>query len=149
MVNREFSLIEDGKEYYKGKLPVNCCRFYGRIYKDIQAPSGRAPAKFTITVSNGKKKDSDEWLPSTFVNCLAWGDLGQQIADRYHDGDNIELIAKYQTNSYNGRKYSEFVVRDVVGIKDAEPDNPYPNGNEPVKDSGNSEKVPTEDDLPF
>lgn len=149
MVNREFSLIEDGKEYYKGKLPVNCCRFYGRIYKDIQAPSGRAPAKFTITVSNGKKKDSDEWLPSTFVNCLAWGDLGQQIADRYHDGDNIELIAKYQTNSYNGRKYSEFVVRDVVGIKDAEPDNPYPDGNEPVKDSENPEKVPTEDDLPF
>lgn len=60
---REIALFEDGKEYYRGKLGVNECVLRGRIFKDIQRPSGRGPTKFTMTLSNGKKKDTDECFP--------------------------------------------------------------------------------------
>ena len=154
MVTREIALFEDGKEYYRGKLGVNECYFRGRIFKDIQRSNGRGPTKFTITVSNGKKKGSDEWLPSTFANCLAWQDLGQQIADRYADKDEIELIAKYQPHSYNKVTYPEFVVREVIGMKDAANSNPYPSGEKAAPETkadknGDFEEAPSNEDLPF
>lgn len=150
MTNREIALFEDGKEYYRGKLAVNECYFRGRVFKDVQRPTGRGPTKFTITVSNGKKKDSDEWLADTFVNCLAWGDLGEQIADRYVGKDYIELIAKYQPHSYNKVTYPEFVVREVVCMKSGSAaENPYPSGDQPAKDSGDFEEIQDDSDLPF
>lgn len=154
MSEREIKLFENGVEYYHGKLAVNECYFRGRIFKDVQRATGRGPTKFTVSVSNGKKKGSDEWLASTFVNCLAWQELGEQIADRYADKDEIEVIAKYQPHSYNKVTYPEFVVREVIGMKDAEPENPYPAGDKPAKKNeadkpGNFEEVPSNDDLPF
>ncbi len=151
MATREIALFEDGKEYYRGKLGVNECVLRGRIFKDIQRPSGRGPTKFTITVSNGKKKDSEEWLPETFVNCLAWGDLGEQIADRYTGKDSIELIAKYQPHSYNKVTYPEFVVREVIRMKDADAENPYPSGDKPANGSDGLNEIPIDEDdpLPF
>ena len=148
---REIALFEDGKEYYRGKLGVNECVLRGRIFKDIQRATGRGPTKFTMTLSNGKKKDSDEWLPSTFVNCLAWQELGQQIADRYADKDEIELIARYSPHSYNKVTYPEFVVREIICMKAAESDNPYPSGDEPAKDSDDLNEIPIDEDdpLPF
>jgi len=149
MANREIVLFEDGQEYYRGKLGVNECIFRGRIFKDVQRSSGRGPTKFTISVSNGKKKDSDEWNASTFVNCLAWQELGEQIADRYSENDAIEIIGRYTPHSYNKVTYPEFVVREVVGMKDGESDNPYPSGDKPAKGKDNFEEVPEDSDLPF
>ena len=146
---REIALYEDGKEYYRGKLGVNECVLRGRIFKDIQRPSGRGPTKFTMTLSNGKKKDSDEWLPSTFANCLAWQELGEQIADQYADKDEIEVIAKYQPHSYNKTTYPEFVVREVIGMKDGADSNPYPAGDKPAKGKDDFEELPEDPDLPF
>ena len=153
MADREIVLSENGVEYYRGKLAVNECYFRGRVFKDVQRSSGRGPTKFTISVSNGKKKDSDEWLASTFVNCLAWQELGDQIADRYADKDEIEVIAKYQPHTYYGKTYPEFVVREVIRVKEAGTENPYPAGDKPVPStdgkSGDFEEIPTDDDLPF
>lgn len=150
MADREIVLSENGVEYYRGKLAVNECYFRGRVFKDVQRATGRGPTKFTITVSNGKKKDSDEWLPSTFCNCLAWQEIGEQIADRYADKDEIELIAKYQPHSYNKVAYPEFVVREVIRMKpESAAENPYPSGEKPAQDSGDFEEIPSEDDLPF
>lgn len=115
--DREIALFENGVEYYRGKLSVNECHFRGRIFKDVHPATGKGPTKFTITVSNGKKKDSDAWLPNTFVNCIAWGELGEKVAGRYADKDEIELIGKYQPHSYNKVTYPEFVVRDVIRMK--------------------------------
>ncbi len=153
MANREIVLFEDGQEYYRGKLAVNECYFRGRIFKEVQHANGRGPTKFTITVSNGKKKGSDEWLASTFVNCLAWQELGEQIADRYSENDAIEIIGRYTPHSYNKVTYPEFVVREVIGMKDGADSNPYPAGDKPVPStdgkSGDFEEIPTDDDLPF
>ena len=149
MATREIALFEDGQEYYRGKLAVNECYFRGRIFKEVQKPSGRGPTKFTITVSNGKKKGSDEWLASTFINCLAWQELGEQIADRYSENDNIEIIGRYTPHSYNKSTYPEFTVREVIRMKDGESDNPYPSGDEPTKGNGDFEEIPDGDDLPF
>lgn len=150
--SREIVLYENGVEYYRGKLGVNECVFRGRVFKDVIAPTGRAPAKFTVMTSNGKKKDSDEWLPSTFINCIAWGELGQQIADRYVDRDEIEIVGKYAPNNYNNTTYPQFVVRDVPRMKPEEettasteqPAPTYASG-----DTGDFEEVDTNDDLPF
>jgi hypothetical protein len=154
MVERKITLSENGTEYYTGNLSVNECYFRGRIFKDVKAPEGKAPAKFTIQVSNGKKKDSEEWNAPTFVNCLAWNDLGKQIADRYVDKDEIEVIAKYMPHSYNGTIYPEFLVREVIRMKpEQEPENPYPNATEQQtndsNDAGTFEEIPSDDDLPF
>ena len=150
MADREIALFDDGKEYYHGKLGVNECYFRGRVFKDVQRSSGRGPTKFTISVSNGKKKDSDEWNASTFVNCLAWQELGDQIADRYADKDEIEVIAKYQPHTYNGKTYPEFVVREVVRMKpESTAQNPYPSGDQPASDGKAEDISVDESDLPF
>lgn len=117
MADREIALFEDGVEYYRGKLSVNECYFRARVSKDIPAAVGKAPTKFSLSVSNGKKRDSEEWLPNTFVNCLAWGDLGKQISDRYSDKDEIEIIGKYAPHKYNNTTYPEFIVREVIRMK--------------------------------
>lgn len=150
MADREIVLSEDGTEYYRGKLSVNECYFRGKIFKEVKAATGKGPTKFTITVSNGKKKDSEEWNPSTFANCLAWQELGQQIADRYIDKDEIELIAKYQPHSYNKVTYPEFVVREVIRMKpEVAEENPYPQDGDETSSTGSAEDIQNEDDLPF
>lgn len=149
MVTREIALYENGVEYYHGKLSSNECYFRGWISKDVKRANGKAPTKFTMKVSNGKKKDSDEWLQPTFVNCIVWGDLGDKIADRYADKDEIEVIGKYQPNKYNGTIYPNFLVREVIRMKEAESNNPYPNGDKPTKNNGDFEEIPSNDDLPF
>lgn len=152
MATREIALFEDGKEYYRGKLGVNECYFRGRVFKDVQRPTGKGPTKFTITVSNGKEKDSDKWRPSTFVHCIAWGEDGEKIAGRYADKDEIELIAKYTYRDYNGKSYTNFVVREVIRMKPESADNPYPQGDKPTyaeKNTGDFEEIPSDDSLPF
>lgn len=155
MADREIALFENGVEYYRGKLSVNECYFRGRVFKDIQRSTGKGPTKFTISVSNGKKKGSDEWLASTFINCLAWQELGEQIASRYVDKDEIELIAKYRPHSYNKVTYPEFVVREVIRIKpENAAENPYPSGEKAAPETkedknGDFEEAPSNEDLPF
>jgi len=147
--SREIVLYENGVEYYRGKLGVNECVFRGRVFKDVIAPAGRAPAKFTVMTSNGKKKDSDEWLPSTFINCIVWGELGQKIADRYADKDEIEIIGKYSPSNYNKTTYPQFTVRDVPRMKPAEETTEQPAPAYASGDTGDFEEVDTNDDLPF
>lgn len=152
MADREIVLSENGVEYYRGKLAVNECYFRGRVFKDVQRPTGKGPTRLKITVSNGKKKDSDTWLPSTFVNCLAWQELGDQIAERYADKDEIEFIAKYQPHSYNKVTYPEFVVREVIHMKDVAEvaENPYPAGDKPAPGNDDFEETDSDpDSLPF
>lgn len=150
MATREIALFEDGKEYYRGKLGVNECYFRGRVFKDVQRPTGKGPTRLKITVSNGKKKGSDEWLPSTFVSLMAWGELGEQIADRYADKDEIEVITRFSPSSYKGKFYTDFSVREVIRMKpESAAENPYPSGDKPAQDNGNVEEVQSEDDLPF
>ena len=148
----EIVLFENGVEYYRGKLAVNECYFRGRVFKEVTPPTGKGPTKFTITVSNGKEKDSDKWRPSTFVHCMAWGENGEKIASRYADKDEIELIAKYTYRDYNGKSYTNFVVREVIRMKpESAAENPYPSDGEPASSDSNGETeedVP-EDDLPF
>ena len=151
-MDREIVLFENGAEYYRGKLSVNECYFRGRVFKEVTPPIGKGPTKFTITVSNGKEKDSDKWRPSTFVHCIAWGENGEKIAARYADKDEIELIAKYTYRDYNGKSYTNFVVREVIRMKpESAEENPYPKDDEPASSDSNGETekdVPGED-LPF
>lgn len=151
-MDREIVLFENGVEYYRGKLAVNECYFRGRVFKEVTPPTGKGPTKFTITVSNGKEKDSDKWRPSTFVHCIAWGEDGEKIAGRYVDKDEIELIAKYTYRDYNGKSYTNFVVRKVIRMKpEGTEENPYTSGGaQPSNNSGGeTEEDVSADDLPF
>jgi hypothetical protein len=152
MADREIALYENGVEYYRGKLAVNECYFRGRIFKDVQKSTGKGPTRLKMTVSNGKKKGTDDWLPSTFVSLTAWGELGEQIADRYADKDEIEVITRFSPSSYNGKFYTDFAVREVIRMKPEAADNPYPSGggsdSKPVSDYP-EDPDSSSDDLPF
>lgn len=150
MADREIALYENGVEYYRGKLAVNECYFRGRVFKDVQRSTGKGPTRLKMTVSNGKKKGSDDWLPSTFVSLTAWGELGDQIADRYADKDEIEVITRFSPSSYNGKFYTDFAIREVIRMKpESAAENPYPDGEQSASGNGDFEEVPVEEDLPF
>lgn len=120
--------------------------FQGRSAGDRERPD-----KVHDSGKQRQKMDSDEWLPSTFINLLAWKELGEQIADRYADKDEIEVIAKYQPHSYNKVTYPEFVVREVVRMKpESTAENPYPSGDKPAQGNGDFEEMDNDpDSLPF
>ena len=103
-----------------------------------------------MTVSNGKKKGTEDWLPSTFVSLTAWGEIGDQIAGRYADKDEIEVITRFSPSSYNGKFYTDFAIREVIRMKpESAVENPYPDGEHSASGNGDFEEVPVEDDLPF
>jgi single-stranded DNA-binding protein len=140
MADREVVLLEDGVEFYRGKLGGNFDYKRGRIYGDIKPFS--AGINFTITVSNGKDRQG-EWKPSTFMDCTAFGEKANQIQDRYSAKDEIEFIGKFENNKSNGRTYPKFIVFDVPRMKPEETSNSN-------AEAGYAEvQSDSPDDLPF
>ena len=112
---KNLKIFEDENLIYKGILSVNTAILKGRLTKDPDT-SGKV-VRFSLQMSNGKNAQTDQWNKPTYADCSAFGELGERIFKRYHQHDDIWLIAKFYTNTHDGKTYKGFNIKEVINIK--------------------------------
>ena len=112
-------IYDNEKEVYSGSCYVNTVIFRGRIYGDFKEV-GQSGVKFSLQLSNGKDKFTDEWNKPTFADCTAFGDISKKILKEYKPKDEIWLIAKYYSKQAQGKYYKGFIVREIITEEEIE-----------------------------
>lgn len=112
-------IYDNEKEVYSGSCYVNTVIFRGRIYGDFKEV-GQSGVKFSLQLSNGKDKVTDEWNKPTFADCTAFGDISKKILKEYKPKDEIWLIAKYYSKQAQGKYYKGFIVREITTEEEIE-----------------------------
>lgn len=90
----------------------------GRIVRDSDvrysngANGSTAVARYTLAVD---RKFKQEGQPSAdFINCIAFGKLGE-FAEKYlHKGVKIAIVGRIQTGSYTNKEGQKVYTTDVV-----------------------------------
>ena len=98
---------------------MNKVLLMGRLVRDseVRWTTGEQPmavARFTLAVDRRGNRNSAEGQTADFINCVAFGKLGE-IAERYlHKGIKIALSGRIQTGSYTNRDGQKVYTTDIV-----------------------------------
>ena len=65
--------------------------------------------KCTFAIPLKENKDSQP----VFLNCEAWNKTAEKISETYKKGDEITIMGYFKESEYNGKKYTNFVVKLV------------------------------------
>lgn len=87
----------------------------GRLTKDVdlkKTSSGLSVATFTIAVNRMKDKDGNQ--QADFINCVAWRQTADFLAQYSHKGDMIGLEGRIQTRNYDGSDGKKVYITEVV-----------------------------------
>lgn len=101
---------------------MNTVQIMGNLARDPEVrytQSGKAVATFTVAASNiFTSSDGETKEQTAFVNCVAWGKLGENIGN-LRKGNRVFVEGRLQTRSYettDGQKrYVTEVVANFVG----------------------------------
>lgn len=80
---------------------------------------GRAVVNFTIACSDGKKDDPK--ARTTFIDCVAWNDIAETIANKLHKGQRVNVTGRLEQRSYEAKDGTKRTVFEV-GIDTVGPD---------------------------
>ena len=105
---------------------MNKCIFIGNLTKDVElttTPNGVSVAKFTIAVSR-RFTNADGERETDFIDCVAWRNQADNLAQYCHKGDKIAVtgalqVRIYETQDGTKRKITEIIADDIefVGTK--------------------------------
>ena len=139
---------------------INKVVLLGRLTKDPElryAPgTGTAVCRFTLAVQRAFKKDEAD-----FINCVAFGKIGETIAQYVLKGRQIAVTGSIRTGSYESnsgeKRYTTDVVLDgfeFIGNSNSNSSNSDNAGtwNQPTDNSemGFGDMTPVDDgELPF
>ena len=90
----------------------------GRLTRDpevrySQGEKQTAIARFNVAVDRRKSKDQ-EGQSADFINCVAFGKIGE-FAEKYlHKGTKITMSGRIQTGSYTNKDNQKVYTTDVV-----------------------------------
>lgn len=96
---------------------MNKVELIGRLTKDpeIRYSQGENPmaiARYTLAVDRRFKKDGE--ATADFINCVAFGKLGE-FAEKYlKKSTKIAIVGRIQTGSYTNRDGNKVYTTDVV-----------------------------------
>lgn len=102
----------------------NVIHVVGNLTRDVElkyTTGGKGVANFSIASSRKwKNRTTDEWEEdTTFVNVVAWGDLGENAAASLTRGNRVIVIGRLSIRSYDDRegnkKYVTEIVADSIG----------------------------------
>ena len=143
-------------------LNLNKVILVGRMTSDPelkQTQSGHPVTSFTVAVNRKFQKDTEQ--TADFINCVAWRQTAEFLANHFHKGNSICVVGSIQTRSFttqNGEKrYITEVVADEVRFVDSKSDNnssaPAPTTityiPEAYSTGASFDEVAVDDDLPF
>ena len=125
-----------------------------------QTGTGRTNCSFTLAVDTGVKDASGQKI-SNFLNCTAWGKLGELAQNNLHKGDAVSVTGKFCARPYESKKDGQqktsldLSVTDIdflpggkknTGNTDAEPADEKPKRRRPVMQV---EENNDDDEMPF
>ena len=129
----------------------------GRLTKDPElryaAGSGTAVCRFTVAINRQFKKDETD-----FINCVAFGKIGETIAQYITRGRQIAVTGAIRTGSYDAQDGTKRYTTDVAvesfefigNSNNNANNNSESNWNQPVDDVGFGDMTPIDDgDMPF
>lgn len=94
-------------------ININKIIIVGRLSRDPElkyaAGKDMAICKFSVAVSRMKKTD-----PADFLNCVAFGKVGETIAQYLTKGKQIALEGRLQTGSYNNKDGVKVYTSDIM-----------------------------------
>jgi single-strand DNA-binding protein len=84
-----------------------------------QTPNGQSVCSFSLALNRSYKGSNGEWQEATdFINCIAWGPLGERVAQYLTKGRPCLVNGRLQSSSWeqDGQKRSkiEVVAQDVT-----------------------------------
>lgn len=132
----------------------------GRLTKEIDCrytqTSNTLVASFNLAVNRRFIKPGEE-RQADFINIVAWGKLGEFCSKYFKKGQQVGIIGRLQTRTWeddNGVKhYVTEVVAEEAYFADSKRDDAVP--NDPFTDNsgnsaeGNDFEIQSNDDLPF
>ncbi len=85
----------------------NFVLIHGRLASDPELAhthSDNVCCNFTIANNRGKSKATNEELPANFFQCVAWGQAGEMICDRFKKGNRIHVTGSLIQNRWTDEK---------------------------------------------
>jgi single-strand DNA-binding protein len=101
---------------------VNQVILMGNLTRDPelrQTPSGQSVCSFSLALNRAYKTQSGEWQEATdYIDCVAWGPLGERVAQYLTKGRRALVQGRLQSRSWEqeGQKRSkvEVLANDVT-----------------------------------
>ncbi len=134
---------------------MNNVTLLGRLTRDPElkyTQSGTAVTRITVAVDRGLSKEKRQAAQANnqptadFINCTAWGKTAELISNYFSKGNQIGIVGRIQTGSYekNGQMvYTTDVVINSVSFIESKNTNNNTNNqpggysnDEPIDDGG-------------
>lgn len=81
--------------------------------------SGAAVANFGLAVNRGSRQPDGSWKDELdgFFDCEVWDSLGEELAERFHKGDEVYVCGSLIQNKFKPKGTDQTVSRVVVRVK--------------------------------
>lgn len=139
---------------------LNQCNFIGRLGKPPEvrySSSGDAITNFSIAIGSqwkdksGEKQESTEW-----INCVAFGKLGEIVGQYLVKGSHVYVSGRMKTEKYQGKdgqdRYSTKIIANemkMLGSKSQEAPSQGPESKPDNSKAGNGFADMDDDLIPF
>ena len=138
---------------------MNRVNLIGRLTKDPELRftpgTGMAVSTFTIAIDR-RKANKDGKKEADFIPIVVWGKQGESVANYMSKGRLIGISGRIQTRNYEGkdgiRRYVTEIVADEVQFldyKNSSSNNVANDNNSTSYDSGWSDPIEDDDEIPF
>lgn len=125
---------------------VNQVILMGNLTRDPevrQTPGGQSVCSFSLALNRAYKDKNDQWQEATdFIDVVAWGPLGERVAQYLSKGRRALVQGRLQSRSWeqDGQKRSkvEVLASDVTFLDGRGDEGGSSNGGGNSYDSGNS-----------
>ena len=133
----------------------------GNLTRDVEVrttASGQSVANFSLAVNRSwRGQDGQQQDQTSFINCVAWGKVGDIIAQYVHKGSPLLVSGRLDQRSYqdkdgNKRSAVEVVVEDfnfVGGGRSDDPSLSAPSNNQSTNNKSQDVVVEDIDDKPI
>ena len=133
----------------------------GNLTRDVEVrttASGQSVANFSLAVNRSwRGQDGQQQDQTSFINCVAWGKVGDIIAQYVHKGSPLLVSGRLDQRSYqdkdgNKRSAVEVVVEDfnfVGGGRSDDPSLSAPSSNQSTNNKSQDVVVEDIDDKPI
>lgn len=95
---------------------MNKISLLGRLTKDVDIrytqTNNTAVANFTIAVNRRFAKEGEQ--QADFINIVAWSKLGEFCSKYFKKGQQIAVVGRLQTRTYDDDKGTKHYITEVV-----------------------------------
>lgn len=100
-------------------MPLPRVHFEGHLTRSPELrflQDGTAVASFAVACNDRRKNQAGEWEDgdATFVDCSAWRDLAEHVAESLHKGDNVVVTGKLAQRKYTNKEGVEVTTFGVT-----------------------------------